>query len=179
MKLFYTILAIAIVPASALFSYALLRLNANNLTSFEKLCRSKAVGIIIGFPLICWCVPHAQVIVFGWAEAYLWYAAIILSVLSYFYLDYLTARAIGGLFIIGAYCFVHAAWDFKFKGAIPLTIISWIWGIIGICISAKPSYLRDFFRKAAVNHKLKFAAHLFLYLSAIVYGFCGLGELLK
>ena len=179
MKLFFSILTTAVVPLMALFSFALLHLKAENLEKYEKFCRNKIIGIIIGFPLICWCVPHAQVIIFSWAEAYLWYAAIILSILSYFYLDYLCARAVGGLFIIGAYCFVHAAWDFKFAGAVPITIFSWIWGIIGICISAKPSYLRDFFRKCAANNKLRFASHIFLYLNAIIFGFIGLGELLK
>lgn len=179
MKLFFSILCIAVILLMAVGSFAMLRLNTENINSFEKFCRNRIIGVIIGFPLICWCVPHAQVIIFSWAESYLWYAAIILSVLSYFYLDYLTARAIGGLFIVGAFCFVHAAWDFKFRGAIPITIMSWIWGIIGIIISAKPSLLRDFFRKCSANIKLKFASHTFMYLTAVIFGLCGLGELLK
>ena len=109
----------------------------------------------------------------------MWYAAVILTVLSYFYLDYLFARALGGAFIIGAYYFVHAAYEFQVPGAIMLTIFAWLWGIAGIIISGKPSLMRDYFRRNANNLKLKNASYVFFGATGIIFIYSAIGELLK
>lgn len=179
MKILFTVLSISTIALMAIFSFAMLKLDEKNINFYEKLCRNRKVGIIIGFPLVCWCVPHAQVIVFGWAEAYLWYLAVVLAVLSYFYLDYLAARALAGLFIIGAYYFVHAAFEFSAVGAVPMTIIVWLWGIAGIIISAKPSLLRDYLRRCSRSDNWKLASHICFSLSALAIGIAGLGELFR
>lgn len=159
--------------------FAVCKIKTENIEFFEKLCRNRKLGVIIGFPLVCWCVPHTQAIIFSWAEPYLWYAAVVLTVLSYFYLDYLFARALGGAFIIGAYCFVHWAYEFQVPGGIALTVIAWLWGICGICISAKPSFLRDYFRKCASCKKLKIVSYLFFGLTDVIFAVSLVGGLLK
>ena len=179
MNIIFASIGIAAALLAVVFAAAIFKLDQKNLTFFEKLCRNKNAGIIIGFPLICWCVPHTQAIIFDWALPYLWYAAVILSVLSYFYLDYLCARAIGGAFIIGAYCFVHWAFEFNAPLAAGMTVMAWLWGIAGITISAKPSLLRDYFRKCAANGKFKIASYVFFALTVIFFMISSIGVLLK
>ena len=179
MNIIFLITGFLILPLAAFAAFGISRINCDNIDFFEKLCRNRKIGIIIGFPLLCWCVPHAQAIIFSWAEAYLWYAAIVLTVLSYFYLDYLTARAIGGLLIVGAYMFVHWGYEFQVPLAPAMTILAWLWGIIGIFISGKPSFLRDYFRKCALSPKLKIASYFFLALTGIIFTISTIGELCK
>ena len=179
MNILFSILCIAVFFLMILFAFGMLKLTSDRIGFFEDLCRNRQLGVIIGFPLICWCVPHTQAIIFAWAEPYLWYAAVILAVLSYFYLDYLFARALGGAFIIGAYYFVHAAYEFQVSGAVVLTILAWLWGIAGIIISGKPSLLRDFFRKSANNIKIKNASYVFFGITGIIFIYSAIGELLK
>lgn len=179
MNIIFFISGFAVVVLMAFFAFVTAKINSTNIDFFEKLCRNRKIGVIIGFPLLCWCVPHAQAIIFSWAEAYLWYAAVILAILSYFYLDYLTARAMGGLFIVGAYMFVHWGYEFQVPLAPAMTIMAWFWGIIGICISGKPSFLRDYFRKCAAMQKLKTASYIFFALTAGFFAISTIGELLK
>lgn len=169
----------AVIVLMGVFSYALFKLSEKNLDFFEKLCRNRRFGVIIGFPLLCWCVPHTRAIIFNWAAPYLWYMVIVLTILSYFYLDYLLARSIGGAFIIGAYYFVHAGYEFHAAGAAIMTIIAWIWGIAGIFISGKPSFLRDYFRKCTVSTWMKMVSFIFFAATAVIFAVSGIGELLK
>lgn len=179
MNILFLILGIAVSVLMVFFVFAIYKLRSENIVFFEKLCRNKQLGVIIGFPLICWCVPHAQAIIFAWAESYLWYAAVVLTVLSYFYLDYLFARALGGAFIIGAYYFVHGAYEFQVPFAIMLTVVSWLWGIAGIIISGKPSFLRDYFRKSAVDRKFRITSYVIFCITGAVFLCSSVAELLK
>lgn len=179
MKIIFLISGFAVPVFMALCAYTLYKVNEANITFFEKLCRSRKTGVIIGFPLLCWCVPHAQAIIFSWAESYLWYAAIVLTVLSYFYLDYLTARAAGGLFIVGAYMFVHWGYEFQVPCAWLMTVFAWLWGVIGICISGKPSWMRDYFRRCAVDMKLKISSWIFFAATAAAFLVSMTGEVFK
>lgn len=171
MNMIFILSCAAAVMLAGVSGIAIYKLTSGNLDFFEKLCRNRIAGTILGFPLVCWCVPHAQAIIFAWAEPYLWYIAVILSVLCYFYLDYLFARALGGLFIIGAYCFVHWFYEYQITGGAVFSIIAWLWGIGGIFISGKPSLLRDFFRRCAVKKQLKVTAYIFFTLTAASFIF--------
>lgn len=179
MNIIFIISCVAAVLLNLFFAISVAKISAETLDSYRKLCRNQRIGVMLGFPLLCWCVPHTQAIIFSWAEPYLWYAAIVLAVLSYFYLDYLFARALGGLFIIGAYCLVNWGYEFQAAGAIFLSIVSWLWGIIGIFISGKPSYLRDYFTKCAEDKKLKNISYAFFAASAVIFMISAIGELLK
>ncbi len=175
----FTVSCAAAILLAGVFGVAIYKLKSENHDFFEKLCRNRNLGIIPGFLLVCWCVPHTQAIIFTWAEPYLWYIAVILSVLCYFYLDYLFARVLGGLFIIGAYCFVHWLYEYQITGAAATSVIAWLWGICGICISGKPSLLRDYFRRCAVKNKLKIASYIFFALTAASFIFSLIGGIAK
>ena len=179
MNLLFAISMTAAIIFSVLAIFAVSKIKTENIGFFEKLCRNQKWGVLLGFPLVCWCVPHTQAIIFAWAEPYLWYIAVTLTVLSYFYLDYLFARALGGAFIIGAYCIVNWSYEFQIPGAVPVTVISWLWGICGIFISGKPSFLRDYFRKCAINGKLKNISFIFFGLTAVFFAVSLIGGILK
>ena len=84
----------------------LFRLNPAKQEQTDRLPRNKKAGIVLGFLALLWCVPHAEPIVFNWMLPWLYPAVILFTVLSWFFLDYLFSRAVGGLLILGTYYFV-------------------------------------------------------------------------
>ncbi|MBQ9088256.1 MAG: hypothetical protein IJY46_05710 [Lentisphaeria bacterium] len=122
-----------------------------NIAKLEKLTRNRIIGLLIALPALAACVPHAQIVAPGILQnpVVLWALAITIPVLSYFYIDFFTARAISGAVIILSYDIIHYAYDCQLPGAAVITIVAWISGFGGIWGSGKPCALRDSFRLAA------------------------------
>lgn len=154
-------------------------LNEKNVVTAEKFCRNNKLGGIIWLGCLCWCVPHTEVIIFNFMVPYLWYMAIIVAILSYFFLDYLMSRALAGSFIICGYYLVHSCFDYHSRIAIIMSIVAWLIGIFGIVISAKPSYLRDILRFSSRNCKLKYAISGVIFVLSLAIMANGILELMK
>ncbi len=165
--------------ASGMLSWLNLKINQDNITKIEKLPRERKFGFAIGILALLWCVPHAQAIIFNFLAPYLYYIAAVLGILSYFFLDYLFARALGGALIICGYYSVHAAFDYHSKMSIIITVLAWLIGICGIFISGKPSLFRDVLRKSAKNKKFKISLTLFLAIISVCFILNGVLEILK
>ncbi len=143
-------------------------LNAEKLPCWEKLPRNRPYGVVLGLAALIWCIPHARPIVFDWMVPWLWPLAIGGAILGYFFLDYLFARATGGLLILLAYYFVHGTFDFHTPGAAVLAILYWLVGIAGICISGKPCWMRDSLRAVCTRKRVRWCVGGFLMLVGIV-----------
>lgn len=124
----------------------------------DRLPRNKYAGIALGFLALLWCVPHAEPIVFNWMLPLLYPAAILFTVLSWFFLDYLFSRALGGILILGAYYFVYGAFNFHTPGLAAFSILYWIAGITGICFSGKPCWMRDLLRSCCQSARIRWTA---------------------
>lgn len=149
------------------------------ISRLEKLCRNKVIGLVVALPALISCIPHAQIVAPGILQntSVLWILAIAIPVLSYFYIDFYAARAIGGAIIILAYDLIHVAYEEALFGAIVFTIAAWLFGFAGIWLSGKPCALRDWFRQAACKKNFKVltaAVSLFcaaVFLTALFTGF--------
>lgn len=142
---------IAGIVISGVLTAGFLGVNETNLAKWEKFTRNRIFGMIIAFPALFACVPHAQIVAPGFLQnpLLLWGLAILIPILCYFYIDYYTARAIGGAAIILAYDLIHYAYDERLFGGVFLTIMAWLFGFAAIWMSGKPHALRDWFRLAA------------------------------
>ncbi len=158
------LLAALIWAALGCWTYTL---NGDKLPRWEKLPRNRAVGALLGCAALIWCIPHARPVVFDWMVPYLWPMAIGGTVLGYCFLDYLFARAAGGLLILVSYHFVHGTFDFHTQGAPFLAILYWIIGVFGICISGKPYWLRDLLRALCGKVRLRLFTCGFLLLLGV------------
>ena len=143
----------------------MLKANENNIAKLEKLCRNKVAGLLLSLPCALLCVPLAVPVSPGFLIGWLYPLAIVLPVLSYFFLDYYASRGIAFLLIIASYDIIHAAFEIHLPGAAVITVIMMFLSIAGIWIAAKPCTLRDIFRKAAKSKVWK--------ISAAVCGFAG------
>ncbi len=135
-----------------------LRRTPENLPVAEKLPRHRLAGAILGMAALIWCIPHAAVVAPGFLLPWLWPLAIVVPVVSYFVLDYLTARACGGLAILYGYQVVHTAFEMHTPGASVLAVFSWLLGMEGIWISARPCVVRDWIRAVSARPRLRVVA---------------------
>jgi len=153
----YTAALFACGVASAALSIWVLKVNSSNLSTRERIPRNKTAGTILALLCLLWCIPHAKPIVWDWMLPWLYPLVVACTMLAYFFLDYLFSRAIGGLFILLAYYFLHESFTFHTPSAPTLVILSWIMGITGLFFSAKPHLCRDLIRKFAVARNYKYA----------------------
>ena len=126
-----------------------LRLSPGNLARFEPWPRNRLGGLLLGWLALGLCVSHAQVVSPGFLQPLLWPLAVIVPVLSYFFLDYLLARAVGGVMILWAYY-----------------LVAWIFGFGGIWVSGRPCALRDWIRLCCGKPHWRWASAGFLILLA-------------
>ena len=89
-----------------------------------------------------------------------------MPVLSYFFLDYLLARAVGGVMILWAYYLVHESFNVHAAGTPVLALLAWIFGFGGIWVSGRPCALRDWIRLCCGKPHWRWASAGFLILLA-------------
>jgi len=141
------------------------------LAKLEPWPRARKTGFVFGLAALLWCVPLVRPIAFDWLQPLLLPAAIVLPFVCYFYLDYLFARALAGLMMLFAGYLVENSFTFHSGGAPVIAVFSWLFGIGGILISAKPCYLRDYFRLLAAKKSVRRISALFLVLFGAVLWF--------
>ncbi|MBQ7207856.1 MAG: hypothetical protein IJS01_08675 [Lentisphaeria bacterium] len=165
--------AAALLAAGIFF----LRLDEENLSKFEPLPRNRVFGMISGWFALIWCIPHAEAVAPGFLLPFLWPLALIVPVVSFFCLDYMTARAVGGLLIILAYEALHRAFDLALPLAGVVAVLSWLLGACGIWISGIPYHLRDAIRLAARKPVMRFLFGLSLIVCGLVFLVSGIFEI--
>lgn len=144
--------AVSILALSILFFIQ----NEERLKKFESLPRNRILGVILAFPALFWCIPHAQAVAPNFLLPFLVPLAIIVPILSYCYLDYLFARSLAGLIILFSYEIVHLTFQFHTPGSGFYAILGWLFSIAGIFLAGYPHLLRDALRKSAVNKIVKY-----------------------
>lgn len=146
------------------------RLRPEMVEKVEKYPRNRLWGMILGWWALIWCVPHAAAVSPGFLLPWLWPLALAVPVACYFFLDYLLARAVGGLMILSAYFLVHATFEHHAPGAAIAAVTGWMWGLAGIWISGKPAALRDWIRRCCANGGFrKISAGLMMLFGAVIF----------
>ncbi len=143
--------------------------NETRLPKFESLPRNKVMGFILAFPALFWCIPHAQAVAPNFLLPFLLPIAIVVPILSYFYLDYLFARSLAGLIILFSYEIVHLTFQFHTPFSGFYAILGWLFAIAGIFVAGYPYLLRDALRKSANNNIVKYSlSSSLLFLSIMI-----------
>ena len=141
------------------------RTTAGNLPRREAWTRHKLCGTVMAYIAFIVCVPYAKVVSPDFLIPLLWPLAFIMPVVCGWFVDYPTARGVGGLAILLSYLVVHAGFEMKIPGAPLFAVAAWLFGIAGIWLSALPWKLRDLFR---ANEKMRRAWALFLFVFAVL-----------
>ncbi len=179
MSVFITVLfaAAAVMFAAAFFTITLCR--PEKTAYCEKLARNRNFGVILAAAALFWCVPHAEMVVFDFMKKYLLLLAAAGTVLGYFFVDYLFARGLGGLLILGGYSLVHGSFEYSLPGAAAVAVAGWVLGVAGILVSGRPAWFRDVIRCCCRNRgcRITVVAVLILYSAILIY--CGVASCLS
>lgn len=137
-------------------AYSINCIDETRLPGWEKLTREKIGGTVLGFAALIWCARHGtQVFPASAIRFYFYPAAFVFGWASYFLLDFLSARAIGGLLILTAHYLLHQSFSFHSPFRFILSAVCYLTGSAGIFLCWKPCLLRDLFRLAASDKSRK------------------------
>lgn len=167
-----------LVFLSALFSLAftvyLLMVKPENVDKMEKLPRWKIPGTILGIFVLAWCIPHAMPILPENLHKLLFPLLVAVVIASWFTLDHLFARALGGYFILTAHLFLRETFAYEEIANPYFAILCFLYGTFGIFLCGLPYRLRDIIR-LELNPKYKWIFPVFfgiLFLAFTVMGIC-------
>ena len=144
------------------------KLTQEKLPANEKLPRNRLAGAILGLAALLICVPHAQVVSPAFLQPFLYPLAVVIPVLSFFFLDHCLARAIGGIMILWAYYWINISFARQSSILYLIAPAAWIWGALGIWISGKPWALRDWIRNVSTNGKWRCSSIVILIIFAVL-----------
>ena len=115
---------------------------------YDKIPRERISGTALTVVALLWCVPNIRPIFMPDSpfQAFILPLILLAIVLAAIFLNYLFARAAAAILILGAHAVLKAAYPAQLPGYPVLAALLLAAGVIGIVISAKPYWLRDWFR---------------------------------
>jgi len=170
---------LSFVPSSMLFGLILAALAAGVEIGarrypdmWKRLPRTKEAGAALALIALVWSSIHACNMLEGGLLKYRGLIRLLVpavTVLSYFHLDYLFARAVGGLLILAGHHLLYTA----FVAALPargvLSLICLALGCLGMLLVACPWHLRDWLRRACESGSARRRGSVVLGMLAAVY----------
>ena len=143
---------------------------------YEKLPRERISGTILGAVALIWCVPNIRPIFMPDSpfQAAILPLILVAIVLAAIFLNYLFARAAAAILILGAHAVLKAAYPAQLPGYPVLAALVLVAGVIGIVISAKPYWLRDWFRLSFRMPAVRWTSAAYFLLLCAMSCYCAL-----
>ena len=119
---------------------------------FKSLPRNVWGGVAIGIPCLAWSAWHGCIMLEGGLARFhvvVWALVPIVSILAYFFLDYLFSRALGGFFILAANEMIRSAFTYAIPVRPLFSLFCLIMGVIGLFMLGTPWRMRDAITLAA------------------------------
>ncbi len=141
---------------------------------FERLPRERISGTVLTVVALLWCVPNIRPIFMPDSPFQNLILPLILVaiVLAAVFLNYLFARAAAAILILGAHSVLKMAYPAQLPGYPVLAALVLAAGVIGILISAKPYWLRDWFRLSFRNPAVRWTSAAYFLLLCAMSCFC-------
>lgn len=141
---------------------------------YEKLPRERVSGTVLTVIALLWCIPNIRPIFMPDSPFQTFVLPLILLaiVLAAIFLNYLFARSAAAILILGAHAVLKAAYPAQLPGYPVLAALVLLAGVIGIVISAKPYWLRDWFRLSFRNSAVRWASAAYFLLLCAISSWC-------
>jgi hypothetical protein len=141
---------------------------------FEKLPRERFSGTVLTVIALLWCIPNIRPIFMPDSPFQTLILPLILIsiVLAAIFLNYLFARASAAILILGAHSVLKMAYPAQLPGYPFLAALLLVAGMIGIAISAKPYWLRDWFRLSFRNSAVRWTSAAYFLLLCAMSCYC-------
>lgn len=117
---------------------------------WRGLPRHRPVGALLGVVCLAWAAWQAQFLLEGNLERFrlaLWVAVPVLALLSYFFLDFLFARALGGLVLLVVPQLLDQAFAQAVRGRPLFSVGCYLCGILGMLLVATPWHFRNLLQR--------------------------------
>ena len=114
--------------------------------------RSRPAGMVLGVVCLVWSAHHACVMLEGDLarfHSYVWLLVPVVAVLSWFFLDFLLARAAGGFFILCANVLVYGAFVHDIPWRPWYSVVCLALGVMGLFAVGAPWHIRALLQTAA------------------------------
>ena len=140
----------------------------------ESLPRERISGTALTVVALLWCVPNIRPIFMPDSPFQNFILPLILLgiVLAAIFLNYLFARAAAAILILGAHTVLKMGYPANLPGYPVLAALVLAAGVIGILISTKPYWLRDWFRLSFRNPAVRWASAAYFLLLCAMSCFC-------
>ncbi|MBP5584729.1 MAG: hypothetical protein J6Y92_00070 [Lentisphaeria bacterium] len=141
---------------------------------YDKIPRERISGTILGAVVLIWCIPNIRPIFMPESpfQSLIVPLMLVAIVLAAIFLNYLFARAAAAVLILGAHAVLKAAYPVQLPGYPVLAALLLLAGVIGIVISAKPYWLRDWFRLSFRNAAVRWTSAAFFLLLGAMSCYC-------
>jgi hypothetical protein len=123
------------------------RLGPENVGRWEKIPRSLVAGMPFAVVSLFWCIPHAKPLLPDSLHVFLLPTAIFCAAATFFLLDFVFSRALGGFLVLLAYYFLHASFTYHTPVKPLFSLFCYGMGIVGLFLCGKPWLLRDWIRR--------------------------------
>ena len=166
--------AAAVAIAAASVFILTVRRDPATYRRIESLPRERISGTILGAVALIWCIPNIRPIFMPDSpfQAFIVPLILLAIVLAAIFLNYLFARAFAAILILGAHAVLKAAYPAQLPGYPVLASLLLLAGVIGIVISAKPYWLRDWFRLSFRNSAVRWTSAAFFLLLGAMSCYC-------
>ena len=140
----------------------------------DRLPRERISGTVLAAVALLWCIPNIRPIFMPDSPFQVFILPLILVaiVLAAIFLNYLFARAAAAILILGAHAVLKAAYPARLPGYPVLAALVLVAGLIGIVISAKPYWLRDWFRLSFRNPAVRWSSAAYFLLLCAMSCYC-------
>ncbi len=141
-----------------------------------QLARHRIGGALLGIAVLCWCAKEGASMLPERFATPVWLLVPFAVAACWFLLDFLFARAFGGLLVLMANHLIQHAFAY-YCGCRPVyCLIALVWGLTGMTLIAWPWLMRDFL-EAVPRHPrwrpILWAVSLLSALSFAILPFCG------
>ena len=170
-------IAAAVALAAASVFILTVRRDPATYRRIESLPRERITGTALTVVALLWCVPNIRPIFMPDSPFQNFILPLILLsiVLASIFLNYLFARAAAAILILGAHTVLKMGYPAQLPGYPILAALVLIAGIIGIVLSAKPYWLRDWFRLSFRNPAVRWCSAAYFLLLGAMSCFCAVG----
>lgn len=139
---------------------------------WKTLPRQRVAGAILAFLCLLWAANYALPLLEGGAAGFQPVIKILvplLTILAFFHLNFLFARALGGILVLAMNQLLHLAFVVQLPGRPLFSALCYLVVIAGLVCLVAPWRLRDLLEKTKTSHAWRYGASLTTALIACVF----------
>jgi len=137
-----------------------------------KIPRWRIAGMILGTLCLLWSAYEGCIMLEGDLarfHKFVWMLVPVTAILSWFYLDFIFSRALGGFLLLAVNLSLHAVFAYNIPLRWLYSIIALIWGIAGLFLLGTPWRWRQLIELSAKNRRTAVLLGVISVISTLIF----------